>query len=69
MIGVLSAVGRAVVVIAAVLTVIGFTLSGYLYAQAREAVIYGNFTISGGGPRLSGTLFESYTQYFDVQIA
>jgi hypothetical protein len=49
MIGLLSATGRAIIVIAAVLTVIGFTAEGYLIARFQEALSYGNFSISRGG--------------------
>jgi hypothetical protein len=49
MIELLSAIGRVVVVIGAVLTVAAFAVGGYLYAYAEEAKIYGIYSISGGG--------------------
>jgi hypothetical protein len=49
MIELLSAVGRVVIVVAAVLTVISCTIAGYLFARTQEFATYSNFTISGGG--------------------
>ena len=49
MIKLLSDIGRAVIVVAAVMTVLGSTISGYLIARTQESFVYGNFTISHGG--------------------
>jgi hypothetical protein len=49
MIRLLSYIGRTVIVVAAILTVVGFSISGYLLARYQELLDYGNFTISGGG--------------------
>jgi hypothetical protein len=58
MIGLLSAIGRAIVVTAAVLTVIGFSIGGFLTARTQEAVLYGgSFAISGGGRTTPFELF------------
>ena len=59
MIGLLSAIGRVVIVAAAVLTVIGCTIQGYLFGRVRESATYGNFTISGGGQITPLELFYS----------
>ena len=49
MIRLLSAIGRVVIAVAAVLTVISCTMVGYLFARSQEFAIYGNFSISGSG--------------------
>jgi hypothetical protein len=49
MISLLSAIGRVVIVIAAVLVIIGCVIGGYLFARYQELAFYGDFTIGAGG--------------------
>jgi TRAP-type C4-dicarboxylate transport system permease small subunit len=48
MIGLHSSIGRAVIVVAAAITIIGFTVAGYSVARANEFMTYGTFSLSGG---------------------
>jgi hypothetical protein len=45
----LSAVGRVVIIVAAMLTVIGCIAASYFFARTQEFALYGSFSISGGG--------------------
>lgn len=49
MIGLLSAIGRVVIVVAAALTIISGIIAGYLSARTQEFASFGNFSISGNG--------------------
>lgn len=49
MIRLLSEIGRLAVIVAAVLTVLGGMIEGYVMARGYEMMTYGTFSISGGG--------------------
>jgi hypothetical protein len=54
----LSGVGRAVIVVAAALTIIGFTVAGYNVGRPNEFIAYGSYRQSGGAITLLELVFS-----------
>jgi hypothetical protein len=59
MIRAISDIGRALVIVSALLTVIGGVAVGYAIARSQEYAAFGSFEISGGGKLTPLELFYS----------